>query len=237
VAAIDAAAEAGVRDVVYTSAVAPRPDTNPLPNSHYWTEQALASSLIPDWTILRNSIYAEMILMGLPQAVASGQLFAATDGRGRSYVTREDCAHVAAAAPTSDFDGKRTLDVTGPTPVTQDELAAIAGKLAGRRVDHVELQAKDLRNGMVASGLRDIYADVLVALDVDAAHGYHAVATPVVEQLNRRISQPQRGHGGACLPRRPLERRKGDLTSLHACVSKSRKRLGTARRTAFIDWR
>ena len=50
--------------------------------------------------------------------------YTATGNAGRNYVTREDCAAVAAAALASDFDGKRILDVTGPAPVTQDEIAA-----------------------------------------------------------------------------------------------------------------
>jgi uncharacterized protein YbjT (DUF2867 family) len=103
-----------------------------IPNDHYWTEQALAASPL-GWTVLRNNIYAETILMGLPPAVASGQLFTAARNGGRNYVTREDCARAAAAALTSDFGGRRILDVTGPEPVTQDEIAAIAGEMQAAR--------------------------------------------------------------------------------------------------------
>ena len=61
-----------------------------IPNDHYWTEQALAASPL-GWTVLRNNIYAETILMGLPPAVASGQLFTAARNGGRNYVTRRLC--------------------------------------------------------------------------------------------------------------------------------------------------
>jgi NAD(P)H dehydrogenase (quinone) len=90
------------------------------------------------------------------------------------------------AALTSDFDGRRILDVTGPEPVTQDEIAAIAGEIAGRPVRHVPLDPADLRKGLVEAGLPQLYADVLVGFDVDAAEGYHAIATPTVKELTGR---------------------------------------------------
>jgi NAD(P)H dehydrogenase (quinone) len=185
-AAIEAAVQAGVSHVVYTSSPAPHPTAEEsVPNDHYWTEQALAASPL-GWTVLRNNIYAEIILMGLPQAVASGQLFTATRNGGRNYVTREDCARAAAAALAADFDGRRILDVTGPEPVTQDEIAAVASEVAGRPVRHVPVEPADLRKGLVGAGLPQIYADLLVGYDVDAAEGYHAIVTPTVKELTGR---------------------------------------------------
>jgi NAD(P)H dehydrogenase (quinone) len=191
-AAIEAAVVADVSHVVYTSSPAPHPTVEEsVPNDHYWTEQALAASPL-GWTVLRNNIYAEIILMGLPQAVASGQLFTATRNGGRNYVTREDCARAAAAALAADFDGRRILDVTGPRPVTQDEIAAIASEIAGRPVRHVSVDPADLQKGLIAAGLPQIYADLLVEYDVDAAEGYHAIATPTVRELTGREPTPVR---------------------------------------------
>jgi NAD(P)H dehydrogenase (quinone) len=184
---VEAAAKAGVKHVVYTSAPAPRPSAKSVvADSHYWTEQALAASTLPGWTVLRNNIYAEIILIGLANALKSGQLYTATGKAGRNYVTREDCAAVAAAALASDFGGKRVLDVTGPAPVTQDEIAALASAIAGKTVTHVPLPPDALRQGMIGAGLPDFYADALVAFDVNAAEGYHAIATPTVKDLAGR---------------------------------------------------
>jgi NAD(P)H dehydrogenase (quinone) len=183
---VEAAAKAGVKHVVYTSAPAPRPSNSLVADSHYWTEQALAASTIPGWTVLRNNIYAEIILMGLANALKSGQLYTATGKAGRNYVTRDDCAAVAAAALGDDFDGKRILDVTGPAPVTQEEIAALASVLAGKTVTHVPLPPDALRQGMIGAGLPDFYADALVAFDVDATEGYHAITTPTVKDFAGR---------------------------------------------------
>ena len=85
------------------------------------------------WTALRDAIYTDMLLMSLPQAVASGQLFSATGTGGRNYVTREDCALTAAGALASSFDGRRILDVTGPASVTFAEVAATLARSARPR--------------------------------------------------------------------------------------------------------
>jgi NAD(P)H dehydrogenase (quinone) len=183
VPAVKAAIAAGVRHVVYTSAVGATPTSgDSIANDHYWTEVALAESKL-GWTILRNNIYTDFIPMGLPNAVASGQLFSATGNGGRSYVTRDDCAAAAAGALASDFDGRRILDVTGPAPVTQDEIAAIAAELTGKPVVHVPVGAEDLQKGMIGAGMPPAYADVLADFDVAASQGYHAIVTPVVKDL------------------------------------------------------
>jgi NAD(P)H dehydrogenase (quinone) len=187
VPAVKAAAAAGAEHVVYTSATNPIPtSSDSIVNDHYWTEVALAESKLPGWTVLRNNIYSDMLLRGLPHAVQTGQLFTATGKGGRSYVTREDCAAVAAAILASDFSGKQILDVTGPAPITQDEVAAIAIELSGKPVKHIPLAAADLRKGLLAAGLPPAFADGLTDFDVDAARGYHAIVTPVVKELTGR---------------------------------------------------
>ena len=188
---VEAAAMAGVKHVVYTSAPAPQPTAKSLvADSHYWTEQTLGASTLPGWTVLRNNIYAEIILVVLANALKSGQLYTATGKARRNYVTREDCAAVAAAALASDFGGKRILDVTGPEPLTQDEILMWASAIAGKTVTHVPLPPDALRQGMIGAGLPDFYADALVAFDVDAAEGYHAITTPTVRDFTGREPTP-----------------------------------------------
>ena len=60
-AAIDAAVQAGVKHVIYISAVSPRPDPdNVLLESHYQTEQKLMGSGLK-WTLLRMGVYMESL--------------------------------------------------------------------------------------------------------------------------------------------------------------------------------
>jgi NAD(P)H dehydrogenase (quinone) len=183
--AVAAAREAGIRHVVYTSAPCPYPTPHgSLIDDHFWTEEAIFASGL-DWTILRDNIYAEIALLALQHAVASGQLFTAAGKGGRNYVTREDCARTAAVALAS-AEGRQILDVNGPGPVTQDELASMASALTGRRITHVSLAPEALREGLLKAGLPPIMADGLVAFDVDASQGRHALTAPTVQALTGR---------------------------------------------------
>ncbi|HEV8389564.1 MAG TPA: SDR family oxidoreductase [Dongiaceae bacterium] len=184
-AAVAAAEKAGIKHVVYTSAPAPHPTAaSSLIDDHFWTEQALIGST-PDWTILRDNLYTDLLLMGLPHAVATGQLFTAAGTGGRNYVTREDCARTAAAALVS-ANGKQILDVNGPAPVTQDEIAAIASEVTGKKVTHIPVSPDDLRKGLAGAGLPPFLIEALVAFDMDAARGYHAVNATTVKDLTGR---------------------------------------------------
>jgi NAD(P)H dehydrogenase (quinone) len=183
--AVDSAEKAGVKHVLYTSAPAPYPTPeSSLIGDHFWTEAALFRSAM-GWTILRNNIYAEIALLSLQHAVATGQLLTATGTGGRSYVTREDCARAAAAALASS-SGREILDVTGPAAITQSELATIASELTGHRIVHVSVEPSALRGGLLSAGLPPVVAEGLVDFDVAAAEGKHAIVTPTVKALTGR---------------------------------------------------
>lgn len=183
--AVAAAKAAGVKHIVYTSAPNPRPNPGTgVSPEHYWTEIAIAASGL-DFTFLRNHIYAEITLLGAGSAIGSGQLYDATNGGGRSYVTRKDAADTAAGALLT-AEGQLILDVTGPAAVAQEELAAQFAKLSSKPVARVGLTGDQLRGGLVAAGLPEGMADVMVAFDIDAAGGYHAIVTDTVEQFTGR---------------------------------------------------
>jgi NAD(P)H dehydrogenase (quinone) len=184
--AVRAAAAAGARHILYTSITSPRPDAgDPVAEDHFWTEAAIMETK-GGWTILRNNLYSDTILWSLPHAVKAGEFATATGTRGRSYVTRADCAAVAAVALASDFEGKRILDVTGPAPVTQDEISAIAGEITGRKIVHRSIGADERRKQLLATGMPALYADVTLGFETSTAQGYFAIATPVVEELTGR---------------------------------------------------
>ncbi len=183
-AAVSAAVESGVKHVVYTSspgAPQPTPESS-LANDHFWTEAALFAAPF-DWTILRNQLYAELLLMSAGQATQSGQLFSATGGKGRAYVTRQDCARGVAGALLN-AQGREVLDVTGPQAVTQDQVAALLTELTGKSVAHVEVPPAGLHEGLTHAGLPPGLVKALVEFDVAASRGYHSLVTPTVERFS-----------------------------------------------------
>jgi NAD(P)H dehydrogenase (quinone) len=185
-AAVKAAVDAGVKHVLYTSGPAPHPTpADSLINDHYWTEQALAASPL-EWTILRHHIYTDMLLGTLPTALKFGVLSASAGDGGNAYVTREDCARADAAALASGWSGRRILDITGPAPVTQTELASIASELSGRPLRYNATSRDEQQKILAGAGLPPFLIDALLAFDQAVAEGYHAIRSPAFQQLTGR---------------------------------------------------
>ncbi len=182
-AAIDAAVAAGVKHLLYTSTTNASLESAALVASdHYQTEQAIHASGL-GYTILRNSLYTDNLLPGLPQSLSTGQWYhAAGDGK-IAMNTREDCARTAAAALESSFDGRQILEVTGGELLDHDETAAIIREVTGRPLTAIAVDAASLVAGMTRAGLPAAFAEVLASFDTAQANGEYAIATPVIRDL------------------------------------------------------
>lgn len=185
-AAIDAAVKAGVRHVAYTSIPEPTGD-NPsgVVPDHAATEDALRTSGLA-WTMLRNNLYAEMQVGTVQQAAASGQLFTNTGDGGAAYVTRADCAAVAVGVLTGEGHEGEAYDVTGPSAVTADDLAALATKLAGRPIEVLNVDDETYAGGLIAAGVPEAFAPLLVSFGASIRLGKLARVTDVVERIGGR---------------------------------------------------
>lgn len=182
-AAVQAAVEADVKHVVYTSGPAPHPTPKgSLLDDHYWTEQALAASPL-EWTILRHYIYADSLVGTLATALQFGVLSGSAGDGGNNYVTRADCARADAAALAADFDGRRILDITGPGPVTPAELASIAGEIAGKPLRYQNLSRAEHEQMLLGFNLPPFLVDALASFDEAQARGHLAIRSPAVLEL------------------------------------------------------
>ena len=168
-AAIQAAKDAGVRHVVYTSFLSVNP-TSPFSAgaTHAATEAALRDSGMT-YTFLRASLYADFLPAVLGPAVASGLLAVPAGNGAASYVTRDDLAEVAAQVLADGGFENETLEVTGPAAVTQAELAELAGRITGRPVRYQDVSEDEFAETMArltgapisaARGLGGLYAAI-----------------------------------------------------------------------------
>src|SRR5436190_3931216 len=182
-AAVQAAVDAKVKHVIYTSAPSPYPTpAGSLIGDHFWTEQALTASSL-EWTILRHHLYTEFLLGTLNTALKLGQLTTSVGKSAVNYVTREDCARTDAAALASEFNGRRGLDVTGPAPISQDELASLASRLTGKPLRHLAVTRAEHAKILEAGKLPPFLIDALLNCNEQGAHGYHTVSPPTVQAL------------------------------------------------------
>lgn len=140
-AAIDGAAAAGVRHIVYTSFIGIDDPANPaeVRRDHIETERLIRASGLA-WTMLRDAHYADaMIVMAGPGVMRTGQWISnAGDGR-EAMVWREDCAECAVAVLTGAGHEGRTYDITGPELQSFAEVAALMSEITGRAIAYVAI--------------------------------------------------------------------------------------------------
>jgi NAD(P)H dehydrogenase (quinone) len=163
-AVVDAATRSGVRHVIYTS-LAGSGDLLTFALPHRWTEARLAAAPF-DVTILRNGLYAEM-LVGLAAAGAGSAAdtgtFTAALGAGRvSVVARRDLADVAVRVATEtqqDLDAglrsrhaDRTYELEGVEAFGGHDIAALLTDLLGRAVTYRSVSLREARNALASSG-------------------------------------------------------------------------------------
>jgi len=176
-AAVAAAADAGVERVVYTSFLGASPDaTFTLVRDHFATEQALADSGMR-WAALRNSLYADV----LPEFAAEGVLRGpAGDGRV-SAVARDDVAAVAVEVLLGDEDGP--LEVTGPQALSLDEVAEVLTRATGRAHRFEDETLEQAYASRASYGAPDWQVEAWVSTYTAIAAGELAAVSGTVERL------------------------------------------------------
>lgn len=185
-AAIDAAKAAGVGFVAYTSLVKASAD-NPaaVAGEHLATEEHLRASGL-QWALLRNALYSELQVPTAAGAIAGG-VFATNIGDGRAaYISRDDCAAVAAVVLRGPGHEGETYEITGPTALTAEDIAAAFSEAGGRPVEVVRLEDEAYIAGLVEHGVPAEAAPLFASFGRAAREGFDDLVTDVVERLTGR---------------------------------------------------
>jgi NAD(P)H dehydrogenase (quinone) len=138
-AAIDAAAAAGVKHILYTSFIGIDDPANPaeVRHDHIETEHAMRASGMA-WTALRDAHYADaMILMAGPNMLATGKWFSNAGNGREAMVWRDDCVASAVAVLTTPGHENKVYNITGPDLQTFEEVAALITQITGCPVEHI----------------------------------------------------------------------------------------------------
>jgi NAD(P)H dehydrogenase (quinone) len=167
-AVIEAARDAGVELLAYTSS--PNADTASysIAQEHRGTEEALAGSGVPH-VVLRNGWYLENYTAQLPVYLEHGIVGAAGDGR-IAAASRAELAEAAAAVLTGEGYAGQVLDLGGPA-FTLAELAAEVSAASGREVTYTDLPQEQLVEVLVGASVPAPMAGALADSDADAARG------------------------------------------------------------------
>ncbi|GAB3802210.1 NAD(P)H-binding protein [Micromonospora zhanjiangensis] len=182
--ALDAAEQAGVRHVVYTSLTA---DGDHLPYAlpHRWTERRLRRSAM-DWTILRNGLYAEL-LARLAAPSEDGRITAPL-GEGRlAAVARADLADAAARVVVdAGAHAGQVYELVGEQAVGGADLARAHGP-------HIAYEPETLarvRSRLAATGIEPFQVPMLVGTYSAIAAGFMSHTGGDLRQLLDRAPRP-----------------------------------------------
>lgn len=167
---IEAAKEAGVKLIAYTSLL--HADSSPLglADEHIATEEMLKQSGIP-FVLLRNGWYTENYLASVPPALQHGA-FIGSAGEGKiASATRADYAAAAAKVMPLDNQAGKVYELAGDHGWTLSELTAELTKQSGTTVVYQNLPEADFKAALLGAGLPEGLAAMLANSDAGAAKG------------------------------------------------------------------
>lgn len=167
---IEAARNAGVVRVVYTSLLHADRSTLALAPEHVQTEAMLRDSGLAH-VVLRNGWYTENYTAAAASAVAHGALIGSA-GEGRiASASRADYADAAVVVLTTPGHEGKTYELAGDSAYTLAELAAEISRQTGRDIPYVDLVPAEYRAALVAAAVPAPWPDALPLLDLEASKG------------------------------------------------------------------
>ena len=181
---IDAARQAGVRRLVYTSVVNPSPDSpfgaSP---SHFATEEYLRASGLA-YTVFRNTLYLDILPMLVGEGtLPSGQLPAAA-GEGRvSYALRAEIAEALAHVLTTTGHDNQIYDIAPGPAYSFHDLAATLREVSRQPVEYVSASGEEIAAGMRQHQVPEPFIGLLLGMYQAMKNGEFDLADPTFEQL------------------------------------------------------
>jgi len=169
-AVIDAAKQAGVKQLIYTSLL--HADSSPLGLAieHLATEVAIKESGLT-YTILRNGWYTENYTGSAKGAIGAGA-FIGNAGEGKiASAARVDYAEAAAVVLAGEGHEGKTYELAGDEAYTLTELAAEISKQSGKNIPYNNLTEVEYAGILKSFGLPVGLAEMLADSDTGASKG------------------------------------------------------------------
>lgn len=182
-AAIDAAVQAGVKHLVYTSAPSADPNSpNFILKEHGETEAALQASGVK-YTALRNNIYNNELLGTIGLLSGDRKLYTLSGDGKPVWISREDCARIAAAALLEENIPTGPVEVTGPEALGLPELAARLSQLQGQEITSQVLTDEEMVAHLQTKGLTPEAAEGFLGIVKWFTKGEFGPASDSVEKI------------------------------------------------------
>lgn len=187
--AINAAVAAGVKHLVYTSALNAQKTTFVLAAEHKATEDAITASGIPA-TLLRNGWWNENLQQDFQAAKERGTI-ANSIGEGRlATASRQDMGEAAAIVLTTPGLQGTAYELSGDTAWSYAEFAATAAQLLGAPVHYEALTPEQEHQMLVAAGLDEDTVGFIGAMNAGMRDDTQAFMTGDLSRLIGRPTTP-----------------------------------------------
>jgi len=167
---IEAAREAGVKQIFYTSLVQADKKLSPLSADHDETEKLIKDSGIA-YTIYRNTFYAEFFPMFLGNALETGEWILPSDGNKINLALRSEMAEALANGLSDPAKHKNEVyEITSGNDYTLDELAEILSEASGKEIIYTDVSVSDFEQMLEEIGLPEdqIAGSVMTAKTVSS---------------------------------------------------------------------
>lgn len=180
--AIEAAQDADIRHVIYTSFIQPLHGYAMPPAMDHLATESLIKQSSMSYTVLRNAFYYDMLLPAFKQALTTGIISGATGSASTAYIARHDCGLAAARALISDSTSSETFTLTGET-INMQMLADVFSRLLSGSISYQPLSLAQKRTDLTNAGLSLATAELLVSIDSALAQGALEIESPDFRQL------------------------------------------------------
>jgi NAD(P)H dehydrogenase (quinone) len=193
---INAAKEAGVKHVLYTS-TARKNETYSSPiffleEAHFETENKLKASGLK-YTILQHSLYADVIPVFAGDHLLQSNTLAFPAAEGKTtFALREELGE-AGANLLLDNSGKyenKSIALTGATGVTWGEVAAAISEITGQQIAYVSPAQDDYIAALNKAGVPEIYVQMLSGFGEAIKQGEFDEVSPELEHILGRKPAP-----------------------------------------------
>lgn len=155
----------GNRHIVKQSVMGAAEEAYSLAKVHRPVEKTIESSGLA-WTFLRPNSFMQNTVTYMGKTIRDESAFySASDQAKISHVDVRDIAAVAVRSLTKPNHEGKIYMLSGPEPLTYDEVASELSQALGRPISHVNLTPSDLKSGMLAEGMPEALADRMLDLE------------------------------------------------------------------------
>lgn len=152
---IEAAKNADVKNLFYTSMLQADKELSPLAPDHHQTEKYLKETGL-NWTIFRHVFYTEFFPFLLGEALETGKWMFPSNGQKANFALRSEMSEaIANALGKPENHTNSTYEITSGQAYTFNEYATFLSKETGKEIVYTDVTVNDYIEGLKNAGLNE----------------------------------------------------------------------------------